>query len=252
MKIVIIWFLWLIVYSFLGWIYESIVCSVEENKLINRGFLNGPLCPIYGFGAITSILLFYGRTDNVFLLFICGASLACTLEYLTSVLMEKIFHARWWDYSNRRFNFNGRICLLGAVVFGVLIVLLIKIVHPFIYSLTKRLDNNALFIISSVLFILVLIDLFITIHHLFSLNNRLKEIQSAIDKYQDLKIKRMKEIKTLAMDKFEESEFYNKRIKSLIHKDKLINMRIIRAFPRLNHIKNAEAWQKIKSHISRK
>jgi Predicted membrane protein len=252
MKIVIMWFLWLIIYSFLGWLYESIVCSFEEGKLINRGFLNGPLCPIYGFGATTSILFFYGRTNNVFLLFICGASLACTLEYITSILMEKIFHARWWDYSNRRFNFHGRICLLGAVVFGVLVVLLITILHPFIYSLIKRLDNNTLFIISSILFILLIIDLFITIHHLFSLNNRLKEIQSAIDKYHALRIKRMKEIKTLAIDKFEESEFYNKRIKALIHKDKFINMRIITAFPRLNRIKNAEAWQKIKAHISKK
>ena len=93
-------FLWLITYSFFGWVYESILCSITSGTLVNRGFLNGPLCPIYGFGALTIILAFWQEPDiSVWNLFFSSMVLTCTLEYVTSWAMEKLFHARWWDYS---------------------------------------------------------------------------------------------------------------------------------------------------------
>ena len=97
-------FLWLIIYSVIGWIYESTLCSITERRFVNRGFLNGPYCPIYGFGAILDILIL-GWIKNPILLFVLSAILTCTLEYITSYLMEKLFHARWWDYSKRKFKF---------------------------------------------------------------------------------------------------------------------------------------------------
>ena len=99
MKTIETWFLWLMIYSIIGWVYESTICSIGHRKLINRGFLNGPYCPIYGTGAV------------LVLLFFAGALVTCSLEYLTSWLMEKLFHARWWDYSKRKFNIGGRVCL---------------------------------------------------------------------------------------------------------------------------------------------
>jgi len=89
---------WFFLYSAIGWIYESILCSVSEKRWINRGFLNGPYCPIYGFGAILNILIL-DETRNIVILFYFGAVTACTLEYFTSWLLEKLFQARWWDYS---------------------------------------------------------------------------------------------------------------------------------------------------------
>ena len=138
------YFLWLITYSFLGWIYESAICSIDESRLVNRGFLNGPICPVYGFGALASILVLDQRTDNVIILFFAGMILTCTVEYITAVLLEKLFHAKWWDYSHHRINFQGRVCLLGALVFGFLSVLLIKYIHPFVGGLINQLPTPAL------------------------------------------------------------------------------------------------------------
>ena len=123
-------FLWFLLYSCIGWIYETILCSVKERRFINRGFLNGPYCPIYGVGAVVNLLAL-GRFTNPAVLFFAGAIMDCTLEYITSWGMEKLFHARWWDYSKKFLNINGRVCLLGAVAFGAFSVVLVLFMHPF-------------------------------------------------------------------------------------------------------------------------
>ncbi len=123
-------FLWFLLYSCIGWIYETILCSVKERRFINRGFLNGPYCPIYGVGAVVNLLAL-GRFTNPVVLFFAGAIMDCTLEYITSWGMEKLFHARWWDYSKKFLNINGRVCLLGAVAFGAFSVVLVLFMHPF-------------------------------------------------------------------------------------------------------------------------
>lgn len=162
MKTIETWFLWLMIYSVIGWVYESTICSIGQRKLINRGFLNGPYCPIYGTGAVL-VLLVLGRIQNPVLLFFAGAVLTCSLEYLTSWLMEKLFHARWWDYSKRKCNIGGRVCLIGAVVFGAFSVVLILVLHPFIKSLTDRLTDLALNIICAMLFVGIVSDLIVTV-----------------------------------------------------------------------------------------
>ena len=162
MKTVETWFLWLMIYSIIGWIYESTICSIGQRKLINRGFLNGPYCPIYGTGAVL-VLLVLGRIQNPVLLFFAGAVLTCSLEYLTSWLMEKLFHARWWDYSKRKFNIGGRVCLIGAVVFGAFSVVLILVLHPWVKSLTDRLTDTALTWICAILLVGIVSDLIVTV-----------------------------------------------------------------------------------------
>ena len=148
---------WFIVYSIIGWLYESILCSFIEKKFVNRGFLNGPYCPIYGFGALLDII-FLSRFENVIVLFFFGIILNCSLEYLTSFLMEKLFGARWWDYSDKKFNINGRVCLLGAVVFGTFSVVLIKIVHPFVIWYMNMIPGILLHIIVVVFLIAFVYD----------------------------------------------------------------------------------------------
>lgn len=162
MKTVETWFLWLMIYSIIGWVYESTICSIGHRKLINRGFLNGPYCPIYGTGAVL-VLLVLGRIQNPVLLFFAGAVLTCSLEYLTSWLMEKLFHARWWDYSKRKFNIGGRVCLIGAIVFGAFSVVLILVLHPWVKSLTDRLTDMALTWICAILLVGIVSDLIVTV-----------------------------------------------------------------------------------------
>ena len=162
MKTVETWFLWLMIYSIIGWVYESTICSIGQRKLINRGFLNGPYCPIYGTGAVL-VLLVLGRIQNPVLLFFAGAVLTCSLEYLTSWLMEKLFHARWWDYSKRKCNIGGRVCLIGAVVFGAFSVVLILVLHPWVKSLTDPLTDTALTWICAILLVGIVSDLIVTV-----------------------------------------------------------------------------------------
>ena len=162
MKTIETWFLWLMIYSIIGWVYESTICSIGHRKLINRGFLNGPYCPIYGTGAVL-VLLVLGRIQNPVLLLFAGAVVTCSLEYLTSWLMEKLFHARWWDYSKRKFNIGGRVCLIGAVVFGAFSVVLVLVLHPFVKSLTDRLTDAALNWICAILFVGIVSDLVVTV-----------------------------------------------------------------------------------------
>lgn len=135
-------FLWFLLYSFIGWVYETILCSVKQRRFINRGFLNGPYCPIYGVGAVVNLLAL-GRFTNPALLFIAGAVMDCTLEYITSWGMEKLFHARWWDYSKKFLNINGRVCLLGAVAFGSFSVVLVLFMHPFFVQKLSFITPNA-------------------------------------------------------------------------------------------------------------
>lgn len=155
-------FLWVMLYSFLGWVYESIVVSVQERRPINRGFLMGPICPIYGVGAVGGALAL-SQLHNPVALFLVGALLASVLEYLTSWVMEKLFDARWWDYSQFRFNINGRVCLLGAVIFGVFAVVVVRWTQPLVVTFTDRVPVPAVHALAGVVSLLLAVDLAVTL-----------------------------------------------------------------------------------------
>ncbi len=241
------YFLWFIAYSFVGWAYESAICSINERTLVNRGFLNGPLCPVYGFGALASIFILDMRTDNLFILFFAGMLIACTIEYITAVLLERLFNARWWDYSHYLFHIQGRVCLLGAVVFGVLVVLLIKYIHPFVGALIDQLPARWQIVLSVVIFTFLIVDLYITVRHLLLLNSRLQKMQLAINQFLKQYAQQAGVLKESLTSKFEESEFYNRHIKALVNLNRFQNIRIIRAFPGLRSISYDDGWQKLKS-----
>ena len=167
------------IYSVVGWIYETTLCSITDRHFVNRGFLNGPYCPIYGSGALLDVLIL-GRIENPFLLFILGVLVTCSLEYLTSYVMEKLFKARWWDYSDKKFNIGGRVCLLGAVVFGLFSVVLIKLLHPAVRSLADKLPVLVLYIISCVFAVGFIVDLIVTVSGFASFNKRLDELSRTL------------------------------------------------------------------------
>lgn len=174
------YFIWFIIYSFLGWAWETLITSIPQRRFVNRGFLNGPYCPIYGAGALLFIF-FTNNIDNIAVRFILGAVIACTLEYLTSWVLELIFHARWWDYAPRRFNLNGRICLEGFFVFGIGAVVA-PYFHQNIANITTRLSPAILNSIFSIILIAFIVDVVITNRALSKFNRILREYQKAIDK----------------------------------------------------------------------
>ncbi|MBQ7546639.1 MAG: putative ABC transporter permease [Clostridia bacterium] len=152
------YFFWFLLYSFLGWVTETLLYMLRDRKVVKRGFLFGPLCPIYGFACCLCVVALYGRINNPFLLFLAGMGITSTLEYVTHFVMEKVFHAMWWDYSNRRFNIKGRIYLKGCLFFGLAILLEIKVIQPLFVQLVDWIPPVALRWICFALYSILLLD----------------------------------------------------------------------------------------------
>lgn len=152
------------IYSFIGWIAEIIYAYCDEHKFINRGFLIGPYCPIYGVGLVLIVILLKRFIDSPLALFVLAMVICMALEYVTSFIMEKLFGARWWDYSNKRFNINGRICLELGIPFGIGGIIVMYIVNPFIEGLLLKLGSNANIISASVLAVIFIVDLIISLN----------------------------------------------------------------------------------------
>ena len=129
-----------LIYSFIGWLTEVSAFLISDKKFVNRGFMVGPVVPIYGTGGIL-ITLFLTRYYNEPVTLFCMAVIVCSiLEYFTSYLMEKLFKTRWWDYSNKKFNINGRICLSNLVLFGIMGLVMIYLVNPFLINILNKIE----------------------------------------------------------------------------------------------------------------
>ena len=124
------WVLLFFFYCLCGWIWESCYVSVRKRQWVNRGFLHGPLLPIYGSGAVIILLATIPVQGNFALLYLCGAAAATALEYVTGAVMERLFRVRYWDYSNQKFNLHGYICLSSTIAWGFFSLLLVKVIHP--------------------------------------------------------------------------------------------------------------------------
>lgn len=159
---------------------ETLLYILRDKTFVNRGFLFGPVCPIYGTGAVLCTAVLYNRVDNIFLLFLCGMALCGSLEYVTHFLMEKIFHAMWWDYSSRRFNINGRVYLNGLLQFGAGTVLIIKVFQPLVFKLTDVIPNTVLYIICFILYTILIVDIATTASDLKDTVKSIKTFQSII------------------------------------------------------------------------
>ena len=209
MEIVCKYFLYFIIYSFLGWFMEVCVSLWNKHKFINRGFLIGPYCPIYGWGCLAIILVVGKDTSDILGVFLKSILICSLLEYFTSYFMEKIFNVRWWDYSNKKFNINGRICLETMTPFSILGVLAIKYATPFFITNINKLSEKTILIISIILITLFIIDVIISLIIVF----KLKFVSKNIKKDSTLDIKN-------AIKKFIKNDFY-------------VYERIIESFPNL-------------------
>ena len=202
MEIFKYYFSFFIIYSFIGWIMEVVWNLFTDKKLVNRGFLIGPYCPIYGVGCLLLILLLGGFKSQPVLLFFMSIIVCSILEYTTSYVMEKLFKARWWDYSESKFNLNGRICAATMIPFGVLGVLVVYYLNPFLSGLVNF--SNIVFISILILFVL---DFSVS----FGIIENMKGTITTITKDSTEEITKMVKEKILS--------------KSFLHK------RLLRAFP---------------------
>jgi uncharacterized membrane protein len=244
--------LWFFIYSFVGWSWETMLFTVQERRFVNRGFLVGPFCPIYGCGGLLFLLLLAGRVHNLFAFFALAVVLATALEYLTAVILENLFHAKWWDYSRFPLNYKGRISVISSAVFGIMSVLQLRFIHPFVKGMTDQLPPSFKTILVLAILLYLFVDLSLTVRHVFILNGRLSEIQVALNGFIGKYTRRAGELKNSVLENFEESEFYSDRIKTLFSLDRLQNTRLFRAFPKLRSFRYNDAMCRLRDRLSRK
>lgn len=166
-----------IIYSVVGWILESIYRSICDKKLINSGFMYGPYCPIYGFGAIIMIFVLQNLKTNITLLFIGSFVLLSLWEYMVGVILEKVYNTKYWDYSNHRINIQGRVCLTNSIYWGILGVIFTLIIHPFVIKMTALMPVNILKYIDISVLLIMIVDLIISSVKVNKIARNIQEIK---------------------------------------------------------------------------
>jgi uncharacterized membrane protein len=166
-------------YAILGWCLEVAFHALVTGKFINRGFLNGPWCPVYGFGASAVLACLLPLRGSVPLLFLGSLLVTSALEWLTGFVLEQLFHQRWWDYSDEPFNLNGYICLRFSLAWGLACLLVVDFIHPTVLWLIARLPHALGVVLLGVLLAAILLDLTATVRTIAKLNRRLRQIDEA-------------------------------------------------------------------------
>lgn len=169
--------LYFFVYGFGGWCTEVAYAAVKEGRFVNRGFLNGPICPIYGLGVGAVVQFLRPFENNLVLLYVTSTILVTVLEGLTGFVLDKIFHNKWWDYSDMKFNIGGYVCLFFSLVWGVACVAIVKLLHPVLHRVLEGLP----FVLGVVLIIVfgigMFADLYVTASTILRFNRRLESME---------------------------------------------------------------------------
>ena len=236
---IMIYFLVFLFYSFCGWLLEVVGKLIEKKRFINRGFLIGPYCPIYGFGALAITFLLKKYTDDALTLFIMAILVCGTLEYFTSYFMEKLFKARWWDYSQKRFNINGRVCLDTIIVFGLLGLFVMYVSNPFILNILNGIPNSLIMVLSIILFIIFVTDNILSFNIISSVRSTTTNLYKELDNTEEI----------------------TKKVKEILLSKSILHKRLIHAYPtlesikskiKMNTIKIKENTEKLKNNLNQK
>lgn len=218
------YFMLFIIYSFIGWSIEVVGKLIEKHKFINRGFLVGPICPIYGWGCIAIILLLSKYKSSPIVLFLMAIIICSILEYFTSYFMEKLFHVRWWDYTRRKYNINGRICAETMIPFGLLGCLVVYVVNPIFTGLLNKIPVNTLNILAIIIFTLYIIDNVVSLSVMFGFKGTLKTVEK------------------------DGTEEITKKVREVLLKRNFLYKRLVNAFPNITSKK--ERLELLESKIS--
>ncbi len=199
------WLFFFYFYCFCGWVFESTYVSVKERHFVNRGFMHGPFLPLYGSGAIMMLVVSRPFTDNLFFTFIAGCVGATVLEYVTGVWMEALFKVRYWDYSDQKFNFKGYICLSSTLVWGVLTILMTRVIHNYVECLVFLIPTEILSVVVTVLSVYIGVDLALSFKDAFALRDILMKLDSARQEALQLQAK-LSEAMDLATEQLAEKK----------------------------------------------
>lgn len=164
------------IYAFLGWCTEVAFAACCEGRFVNRGFLNGPVCPIYGFGVVGVVLLLRPIQDNLLLLFLGSVAVTTAIEFVTGFVLEKAFHAKWWDYSDMPLNIMGYVCLLFSLLWGAACVVVVRLVHPLICGVLGLIPHPLQIVLASVFGVVMVVDIAATVAAIRKLSERVKRL----------------------------------------------------------------------------
>jgi len=219
-----IYLLLFFIYSILGWLMEVTLGLIENKKIVNRGFLIGPYCPIYGCGVLLITLLLKKYYNYKLITFVLAILICSVLEYYTSYFMEKIFKARWWDYSNSKFNINGRICLETIIPFGIIGCFIIYYTNPFFIKVLNIFPLIVLHIASVFFLIIFIIDAIIS-------------------------LKVISNLKTISKTVKDNTEEISEKVMNILKGKKVLHVRVFNAFPLLD--KKLELKEKVLKEVER-
>ena len=206
--------LYFFVYGFLGWCTEVAYATTKQRKFVNRGFLNGPICPIYGVGVTVVVYFLTPYKDNLILLYALSTVLVTVLEGLTGYLMDKIFHHKWWDYTNQPLNIGGYVCLIFSLVWGVACVLIVRVIHPIIHKILTFIPHTLGLVMLAVLEICIFVDLYVTAAGILKLNHQLEAMAKIAAELHEISDKLGENIHEGMMDTMEATEERRKKLEA--------------------------------------
>lgn len=283
--------LYFFVYGFLGWCTEVAFAACKERKFVNRGFLNGPICPIYGIGVGIVVQFLTPYKENLVLLYIASVVMVTALEWVTGFILEKIFHNKWWDYSKMPLNLNGYVCLLFSLIWGVACVLIVDFIHPLIHKVLSWIPFPVGMTLIVVLSIVMFVDLYVTASTILKMNKNLekmKEIAADLHRISDelgesiyqevvevlerkdgwkLKVQEASgdfkdkiqgasggvkdKIQGVSDEAMEKIADLKKKYKEIGGKGTQISKRLLKAFPRIESERYREAMEDLKKFLRR-
>lgn len=242
-----------LIYAFLGWCSEVAFAAVNKGAFVNRGFLNGPVCPIYGFGMLIVVTCLWNLRSNVILLFLGSAALTTALEFVTGFVLEKFFHDKWWDYSDMPFNIKGYVCLKFTILWGLAASFIIGAVHRFVYMIIRLTPFTLGVVLLSVFLAAFAADFAVTLTELIKLPGKLKamsEAEKALRAVSDKIGENISDTTIAAKEKGEalaeenrpkmeelkaDYEEKKKEFSSMLENRNFVHKRILKAFPRLKN-----------------
>lgn len=248
-KVVLLFF----IYSFIGWLWETVYCSIKAKKFVYRGFLIGPYCPIYGFGILGVLYFLEPLRQNIIILYLLSTILVTILEYITSYGLEKIFHASWWDYKDVPLNLNGRVALPVSLFWGIGCVLIVRVIHPKVMIFEEFLSRQFGLVLPILLLIIICSDLVYTLLNMQAFKKVTAQINSLVEE-------RKQEVATTLNEKRTElssniSEFKeNPTIEKLVSYLNFNQKRWVKNYPnlKLKNLKNSDEVQKIIHKVKKK
>lgn len=265
------WMLLFYIYCFFGWCFESAYVSLLEHHWVNRGFLRAPLLPIYGSGALCILLVCLPVKENSFAVFVLGVVFPTMLEYITGYVMELLFKMRYWDYTGKKGNINGYICLQSSIAWGFLSLLLIHFIHPPIGRWVERLPHLALLIVVIVISCVFVSDVIVSFRAAFNLRHVLEEMERVRMQLEEARVQ-LELARAEARDRLEElgediREDNRRRQKAqeeraellrlefmrrLEHQNRYFNRAILKAHPSASSRRFAESMRQLRAELEKK